>query len=184
MEINHINSTNFNGIYRMQYTAQDLEHIKSHVAPMYQYLKQEPILIFDGNNPFKIGVDIIMNLIANSQNSSTNWLKMNATRHGVDFEGLGSNTLHVISGRKEINNFLEYLQKRVAKKTSFFEKFKNIFSKNKNTYNDKPAHLRKLFEVLETNREENFEFQKAYNNRIVEVKTPQELLTKILCEKA
>ena len=47
---NQKNITNFSGIYRLPKTVQNISDIERHVAPMYQYLKHEPILIFEGNS--------------------------------------------------------------------------------------------------------------------------------------
>ena len=187
MIINNQNHrTNFSGIYRLPKTVQNISDIERHVAPMYQDLKHEPILIFEGKNPFKIGVDILMDIIANSHSSSINWLKMNATNHGASFDGLADDIIHIVSGKKEIEQIIEYMKNRLNPKTNFFERAKNFFNFNNSknyTYQNKPEHLRTFFQMLETNREENIAFENAYKTKIIEVKTPQELLTKMLCEK-
>lgn len=185
MLINNQNQKiNFSGIYRLPKNSKNIADLEQHVAPMFQYLKQEPIIAFEGKNPFKIGVDFIMNLIANSQNSSTTWLRMNATNHGANLNSLADDTIHIVSGKKDIEQLIDYMKNRLNKKTNFLERVKKFFTpNNENTYLDKPEHLRILFKALEVNNEENIAFEKSFKNKIIETKTPQDLLAKMLCEK-
>ena len=183
MKINNDYTTSFTGIYRMPCTVKNLKEFKTHVAPMYEYIRHEPVLVFGGNNPFKIGVDVVMDIIADSQNSSTDWLRMNATRHGANLSGIGDDICHVVAGKKEMIKFFKYIQNRAEKKESFTERVKRFFNINTNSYEDKPEHLRDLFKAIELNGKENIAFKEAYGDRIVDVKTTQELLAKMLCEK-
>ncbi len=186
MKINRIENINFNGIYRIQNTPKNIEEIKKYVEPMYNYLKHEPIFQFSGKNPFRAGLDFVMNFIANSQNGNVDWLKMNAEIYGADFKNLGDENLFVVAGEKSIKKLFEYIVERASKmqgNNSAIERLKAFFSKPKENYSDKPEHLRPLFRALEMNTEEDEEFLKVYSAEIVEVKNTQELITKMLCER-
>ena len=179
---NQQNNTKFQGIYRIPNSAKNIADIEQHVAPMYSYLRHEPVIGLLGSNPFKIGVDMIMDIIAENNHSSVSWVKMNAKNHGADLSNLDDRLL-IVSGKKDIEGLANYMRNRVAKKTNFFAKVKTMFSRSNEAYADKPNHLKPLFKVLQENKEENAAFVQEYGAQIVDVKTPQELLAKMLCER-
>ena len=182
MEITKINNTNFNGIYKIANTPKNLMEIEKFVEPMYTHLKHEPAFQFIGKHPFRIGLDMIMKLIAESQEGTVSWLKSNAEIHGAKASDLQDDVIHIVSGKKEIDSLLKYLENRVAKKTGLFERIKTLFSPRE-TYEDKPEHLRLLFSALELDEEECRAFNEVYKNKIVTVKSTQELIQKMLCER-
>jgi len=182
MQINKIDNTHFNGIYRIQNTPKNRMEIEKFVEPMYRYLKHEPVFQFIGKHPFRMGLDMIMKLIAENQKGTVSWLKMNAEIHGANVSDYKDDILHIVSGKKEINSLLNFLENRAEKKTGMLGKIKMLFPPYK-TYEDKPEHLRLLFHALEIDEEECQAFNDVYKNKIISVKTPQELIQKMLCEK-
>lgn len=182
MQVNKVDNTNFNGIYRIKNTPKNLMEIDKYVNPMYQHLKHEPVFQFAGNHPFKMGLDVIMELIAEGQKGSVSWLKMNAENHGANLSKLDDEFVHVVSGKKEIEALLGFLENRAIKKTGFMEKIKLMFA-TRETYEEKPEHLRLLFHALARDEEECKAFNEAYKNKIIPVNSSQELLQKMLCER-
>ena len=182
MQINKIDNVKFNGIYRIKNTPKNIQEIEKYVEPMYKHLKHEPVFQFVGKHPFRMGLDMIMEVIAESQNGSVSWLKMNAENHGAELSSINEDSLHIVSGRKDIENLTDYLINRAEKRFGFVNRLKNLFSK-KNVYDAKPEHLRPLFRALEFNEEECEAFNEKYGNKVISVNSPQELLQKMLCEK-
>lgn len=182
MQIKRIDNTKFNGIYRIKNTPKNLMEIEKYVEPMYTHLKHEPVFQFVGKHPFRVGLDLIMKFIADMKNGSVSWLKMNAENHGANFSGINDEELHIVSGKKEIESLMEFLLNRAEKKTGFLSRVKMMFSHQEN-YEDKPEHLRLLFKALEVEEEECNAFSEAYKDKIIPVKSTQELLQKMLCER-
>lgn len=190
MHINNINNTNFQGIYRIKNSPAIKNEIKNKVTPMYQMVSNNPVIIFSGKNPFKIGLDILMNLIADSQNSSKTWLEMNAKNHGLDLSAanIGDDILHIITDKKDIDNLIEYMINRIKKtEPTFKTKIMNFLGINKtDNYgikNDTPKHLKPLFIALSKNEAENVAFEEYTKGKVINVDSPKELLTKLLLER-
>jgi hypothetical protein len=71
MEINKITSnTKFKGIYRLPNTPRNALALREFVVPAYKDVKGQKLFAFPGNNPFKIGIDIIISMVAENNNSS------------------------------------------------------------------------------------------------------------------
>jgi len=184
MNINRINSTNFNGIYRIKNTPKNLDDMMKHVLPMYSHLRHEPVFVFSGRNPFKAAVDMLMELIADSQKSTIEWLKMNAEIHGLNLSKLNDDEIHIISGKQKTEEIVEYIKHRVEKQTGFWSNLKKQFSINNNDdIKRKPEHLRPLAIALQDNETEEAAFLEKYSSQIVEVKTTQDLLRNLLTER-
>ena len=112
MQINNQSyNIKFSGIYRLPNTAENANAIKHYVLPMYNEIKHDKIFIFPGNNPFRIGVDIIMDMIAKSNHSSREWVKMNAQNYGINIPNLNEEVIHVISSTKDVERFKKYIKK-------------------------------------------------------------------------
>lgn len=184
MKINKIDNNTHRGIYRIPNTPKNLAEIDKFVEPMYTKVKHQAFFPFVGKSPFKEGITALIDKIANSQGYSTDWLKMNAQNHGADLSGISEDYINVVCGNKDFNNFLEYLKSRNNIKESFFDKIKNLFmTSSEKDYEDKPEHLRLLFYALDKLEIENDAFEEKFGNKIIEVKTTQELLTKALMER-
>lgn len=187
MQINNINSTNFNAIYRLPNTAKNAAELKTHVYPAYAHLRHQPAISVVGSNPFAMGVDMMKEIIAKKNNCSKIWLEMNAQNHGLDLDSVKTDCMYVFSGEQEIKNLLNWMENRLSAKIS---KEKSIFTKLKNFFNPKeeeipenlPTHLIPLFEMLKANKEEDALFAQYIKN-IVNVRNSQELLQKMLMEK-
>ena len=187
MKINSTSNTNFKGIYRIANTPKNISDINKFVTPMYTAIKKEPFFSFYGKNPFRMGIDFMMEIISKRKGASVDWLKMNAQIHGIDSQVFDCKSLYVVSGEKSVRDLTEYVIKRMEhnlKEPSFIDKVKTYFSDApKNEFLDKPEHLRPIFRALEADKIEDEEFLRQYGSQIVDVKTPQELVTKMMCER-
>ena len=183
MQINKTDSTNFKGIYRIANTPKNVSEIQKFVTPMYEHIKHEKTLLFEGYNPFKQALDILLDNMAEEQNYSLSWLKMNAENFGADFSKVGDGILHIVAGKKDLSRVFEHMKNRAFNKPTVLEKIKEFFSRPEEDYSDKPEHLRLLFHALDANKEEDKSFYEKFGEEIIEVKTPQELITKMLSEK-
>lgn len=178
---------NFTGIYRIKNTPTNIKDIEEKVLPMYSYLKKEPVIGFPGENPFVIGFELIKEVVANANNASKLWLEMNAKNHGQTLPDTNTNFLQIISGKKDIQDFLNYLTERIkANENSplniFRNFFKTTFAERERT--DLPEHLKLLDKAIQIYEKEKVEYQNFTNNKkVVTVSSPQELLTKMLTEK-
>lgn len=190
MQINKIDNTNFQGIYRIKSSPAIINEIQNKVAPSYQRVSNNPIVAFSGKNPFKIALDILMDMIADSQNSSKDWLEMNAKNHGLDLSAAktGDDYIHIVTGEKDVKNIIEYMLDRAKKlKPSFKDKVMNFFGITKEVdygiTENTPEHLVPLFIALSKNEEEDIAFTEFAGKRVIKVNTPQELLTRMLMER-
>lgn len=177
------NDVNFTGIYRLPLNEKNLREFREHIVPMYTYIRHEPIVTFPGNNPAKFIGDIMLNRIAELAGGSKEWLKMNAQNHNLDVSDMTSSVLHVISSRKDVERFNEFIKNTAAKKMSFFEKLKIALNPNKNIREDLPLHLKFVQATLNNMKTRDKEFAEFAGTDLVEVKTPQELLKRMLTEK-
>ena len=183
MQVNKIDTTNFQGIYRIANTPKNVSEIQKFVTPMYEHIRHEKTLLFEGYNPFKQALDILLEHIADEQKYSLSWLKMNAENFGADFSKVGDGILHIIAGKKDLSRVLEHMKNRAFHKPTVLEQIKEFFSRPEKDYSDKPEHLRLLFHALDVNKDEDTAFYEKFGKEIIEVKTPQELLTQMLGEK-
>lgn len=190
MRINKIEHTNFQGMYKIKNTPAIVNEIQNKVAPAYQKVSNNSIIAFIGKNPFKIALDIIAEGIAETQNSSREWLEMNAKNHGLDLsdENTGEDVLHIITGDKDIKETIEYMIDRSKKlQPGFKEKIMNFFGikfeVNYGITRETPKHLIPLFIALSKNKEEDAAFEEFASKKIIKVNTPQELLTRMLMER-
>ena len=190
MQINKINNTNFQGIYRIKNSPAIVKEIQNKVAPSYRMVSHNPIVAFPGKNPFKITLDILMEIIAKSQNSSKDWLEMNAKNHGLDLSAtkIGDDYIHIITGEKDIKNIVEYMIDRTKKlQPSFKDKVMNFFGITKEVdygiTENTPEHLKPLFIALSKIEEEDIAFEEFAGKKVIKVNTPKELLTRMLMER-
>lgn len=178
---------NFTGIYKIPNTPKNLKEIEEKVIPMYNYLKHENIIGYQGENPFVYGFEYIKQIVADSNNASKSWLEMNAKNHGQIFPDTNTDFIHIISSNKDIKEFNEYLQSRVkANENTPLKKIKRIFSSflTQKENNELPAHLKLMERAIELYEKERTEYQKFLNRKKVsKVSSAQELLAKILTEK-
>ena len=183
MKIHKTDNTRFSGVYRIPNSPKTFAEIEKFVIPTYEYIRHKEALMVVGKWPFKEAIDRIMENISKEQGSPISWLKMNANNHGVDFSPMHEEIISVISG-EDLEKLAYHMQQRIERKTTVWEKIKNIFTPNQeNFYDDKPEHLRLLFYALDKLEEENQVLDNKFAGEIKQVKTSQELLTKMMQEK-
>lgn len=189
MQINKIdNQTSFNGMYKIPKTVKNMQELYDHVLPTYFSLKDEPVFLFNGSNPFNSVLDTMTKSIADEQGSSVNWLKINAANFGANLSDFGEEVLHIITGKKDVAKLKKYIPERLSaweKETSLIGILTSMFRHKHEIPFDKktPKHLRPLFCSLQTNVKETTAFRKFAQDKVISVKTPQELLEKMLMEK-
>lgn len=190
MQISTIdNKTNFNGIYKIPKTGSNISEIGTKILPEYYSLKDEPVFLFSGSNPFNSVLDRMSSAIVNKLGGcySVDWLKFNAERFGANISDFGEEVLHIITGKTDIEKFEQYTASRVKaakKEASLLKIFTEMFKKEKVPFDKQtPKYLRPLFYALQSNRKETTAFEEFTQNKVISVKTPQELLDKMLMEK-
>lgn len=185
MQINKTTTnTNFKGIYKLPNTPENANALKHYVLPMYNSIKNDKIFVFPGNNPFKLGVDIIIDMVAKSNQSSKEWIKLNAQLYDINLNNIGEDVIHIISSSKDVDKFKRYIKNRTSKNRLLLRRF-NKFLKLKNgikeTHKNIPEHLKIIFAALKRNKEEDKAFAQ-YAKDAVEATSPEELLSFLLTE--
>ena len=179
---------NFTGIYKIPNTSKNIKDIEEKVIPMYSYLKHEKVSGFPGENPFVLGFEAIKEIVANKNNASKILLEMNAKNHGQILPDTNTNFLHIISGEKDLQEFVEFIIQRLkANENTPLNKLKNFFHYLKNINSEKqklPEHLQIVDKAVELYEKEKLEYQKFIQDKnIISVSSAQELLAKMLTEK-
>ncbi len=179
---------NFTGIYKIPNTPKNIKEIEEKVIPMYSYLKHEKVSGFPGENPFVLGFETIKEIVANKNNASKIWLEMNAKNHGQILPDTNTNFLHIISGEKDLQEFLEFIIQRLkANENTPLNRLKHFFNSLKNINREKqklPEHLQLVDKAIELYKKERLEYQKFIQNKnVISVSSAQELLAKMLTEK-
>lgn len=188
MQVNNIQSkTNFNGIYRIPNTPENVKLIKEKVVPMYEYIKREQVCAFPGNYPLVIGLEFIMEQLAKQNQASRQWLVMNARNFGTKIPNLNKDYLHVISSKRDIDELVHFITKRMESyNDSPLQKVINIFKGliNKDDTPPLPEHIKVLNKSIEIFENEAIEYRKFLSDKeVIEVTTPQQLLARMLSEK-
>lgn len=188
MQVNNIQSnTNFNGIYRIPNTPENIKLISEKVLPMYQMIRREPVAGYPGDNPLVLGMDFFMDILGRKNGGSKEWLAMNARNNGVKFPEFNMDFLHIVAGKKDLNKFIDYFTERIkAHNPNKFQKFLNFFkAPEANGYKpEMPEHLQPVCEALHMYRKERDLYSEFIKGKeIVQVNTPQELLTRMMNER-
>ena len=180
-----INSNvNFTGVYRIPNTPKNIKEINEKVIPMYSYLKHEPVSGFPGENPFVFGFEVLKEIVAKANNASKAWLEMNAKNHGEILPDTNTDFIHIVSGEKDLNDFMNFITSRVnANQNTPLKYIKRLFSHSKDK-KDLPDHLKVVDKAVELYQKERLEYLKfIQSKKVVPVETTQELLTKMLTER-
>lgn len=177
MIINKTNPTNFKGFYRLPNKANYLKEVTEYIIPTYQLSKKEPIYTFVGKNPFNIGLKPALQDAKKISGYDENWVRANAKNHNLDLSVFGEDSICIVSGQKDFDEFFLYTQKRFKEMDRFWAKIKRVMSIGK-AVNQKsiPKHLKFLSSVIESNRKENQLFEEFVNKRMVEVQSPYQLV--------
>ena len=184
MDIKAIDNTTFNGFYKIPVNTKNMFEIRNYVFPAITRVKRTPVVIFSGNNPFKLILKYAMKCIADNNNGSIEWLKMNAANHGLDINDDGEDVLNIITTQKDIDNLIEYISKRInSRKPKFMDKVKSFIGiKESNpNYEKLPEHLKVLSDFLKADKEEIKAFS-SYTRDAVIVDDARELLKRVLTE--
>ena len=188
MQVNNIQTqTSFKGIYRIPNTPENITLIAEKVVPMYQMIRRQPVVGYQGDNPFVFGLDMIMDVLGKKSGGSKEWLAMNARNNGVLFPEFKMDYLHIVAGKKDLNKFAEYFAGRLKEyQPNKFQKFLNFFkAPEANGYKpEMPEHLQPVCEALHVYRKERDLYSEFIKGQeIVSVNTPQELLTRMMNER-
>ena len=197
MNINKIDNTNFKAIYRIPYSEQALNELREQILPMYNKISNQQSSLFVGRNPFFDGLKMWINAIARKNNSSVEWLKMNAKNHGAEIEYIEESYIHIMTGEKDVNAVLDYMKNRTSatvekfkqmhkEKTSVWHKIKTFFVEEEQPergYNENtPDHLKLLFQLIKQNKDVTKSFNDTFP-KITEVKSTKELFKKMMNER-
>ncbi len=197
MNINKIDNTNFKAIYRLPYSEQTLNELKERVLPTYNKISNQKSSFFVGRNPFFEGLTLWIEAIANKNNSSVGWLKMNAKNHGGEVEHIEEGFVHVVTGEKDIQSVNDYMKARTnstiekikqlnKERSSILYKIKSMFIQEEQPergYDENtPEHLKLFFQLIKQNKDETKLFNDAFP-KITEAKSAQELFIKMLNER-
>lgn len=185
MQIGKTDSSSFKGIYKIKNTPKNLEALKEKIIPIYESITKQPTYIFEGSNPFKRGLDPIIYAITKHNNVTKNWLKMKAEKLGFPpFTTSDDGILHVITNKKDIDEFDEYMKSRMNYRASIAQE--RILNPDKNTLPQSVANLPEclihLWVSLTYNKEEDEAFAK-YPKKIIEVNSVEELFAKMMSER-
>lgn len=178
---------NFTGIYRIKNTPQNVKELSEKVLPMYEYIRKEPFTFYIGDNPFVQGLDIIKEIVANANQASKAWLEMNAKNHGQILPNSNTDFIHIITSKKDVQEFVEYALKRLkALENTPLNRIKNFFRERfgQNENPNLPEHLQIMDKAINLYEAEKAEFNKYLQGKnIVSVSSPQDLLYKMMIEK-
>lgn len=113
---------------------------------------------------------------------------MNAKNHGQILPDTNTNFLHIVSGKKDLQEFVDFIIQRLkANENTPLNKLKHIFSSIKNINSEKqklPEHLQIVDKAIGLYEKERLEYQKFIQDKnIISVSSAQELLAKMLTEK-
>ena len=195
MNINRVDCTKFNGIYKVPNNKAYIEALNREIMPAYSYVRHDKPMAVIGENPFQLIVEEFMKITAKENNSSIDWLKQNIKNHGGNTDNVNQDFIYLFT-LKDKDNFMGYLIPRIEAFANKYghnnsEKgikgfFKRFFKKeepeklvvDENT----PKHLRVVFQALHYNDEEVKNFHDYVDNKIVEVKSPMDLFVKMMNE--
>ncbi len=190
MDVKKIDNTSFGGVFRIQNTPENVAFIKDKVIPIYHTMRHQPITLFYGMNPFRDAfVETGVQMVAKAENSSTDWVKRNAELNGIDIQEKADDTIHVVTGFKDILDLFPYLYNYMEEHfsdTSLFNTLKLSYRKVKNLMEAQseniPSHLVPLLESLIENKKESHRFQKAYLDKreVKNCESPNELLNAVM----
>lgn len=197
MNINKVDNTNFKAIYRLPYSEKAIAEIQQQIIPTYKIVTHQNCHFFKGRNPFFDAVKIFIKMIADNNNSSVEWLKMNAKNHGINEKSMEEEFIHVITGDKDIkiiddymenrnNSLFEILQQQLKQKNSIMHKIKTLFIADEKPDmgfdENTPPHLRELFYILNQDKTNTQVFNEQCP-RPIDVKSTKELFIKMMNER-
>ena len=193
MNINKIDNTNFQAIYKIPYSERNFLLIKDKIIPTYKVVSNQKADFFMGSHPLKMALIQVIEKIVKELDCSLEWLKANAKNHGAKEGSMDLDSICVITSQDDINAIGSFIRARIDKAykevvqaNSFLYKVKNFFLGKEEEdlgFNEKtPEHLRKLFYSIKNDKIEAQAFEEAFP-KVVLVKNTDELLLKMLNER-
>ena len=188
MQINKTNNTNFSGIYRIPLTRKNTDEVIHYILPAYRAAMHKQADFFIGENPFRVVTDKLLIKLAENSGGSPKWLKDNAEFHNIDTENFIDTALHVVTTEKDIHSVFDFItakQQAVDEfispkplKLSFIDKTDDDFD------SDLPQHLQTLKKILDFTKKNNDEFHEFAKDKIINLKSTDELIAKLAEETA
>ena len=185
--INNNCNINFKGIYRLPNVGDNLNIIQRNIIPSIQIVKHENAYAFAGKNPLhnalKQGYEKGIAEAKRICGYCEEWIKADAKRHNIDLSVFDEDKIYVLTGKKDIDEFLKYLSDRSKDRDKLSHKIKEFINIWKITFKiakkDLPEHLQLLKIVTEETAHQNNMFEKFINNRAIDIKNPVELVQHI-----
>ena len=197
MKIINNENLNFKAIYRIPYSEKALSEIQQKILPSYKKIFNQKCDFFIGRNPDYEGFKFWIDVIAKQNNSSVEWLKMNAANNGADITGMNENFIHVMTSDKDIQAISDYKENKLAssienlknslkERTTLKYKIKKLFVKEEKPdlgYDENtPEHLVPLFQFIKQEKDNTLLFNEIFPN-IIELDSVKELFNKMICKK-
>ena len=178
MQINKTETTNFKGIYTLTNKGNNLKNLRESIIPMYKLVKKEPIHFFVGRNPYRLGLKQALGDAMKHSGYGEEWVRANAKNHGIDLSAFGEDNIYIICGKKDIQSFTEYAQKKKKEVLSMWHKISTIIKMTKRFFSKReiPNHLKYLDYTVEMNKAENADFEKFVGNRVINFDNPHKLV--------
>ena len=197
MQINKTNNTNFSGIYRIPLTRKNTDEVIHYILPAYRAAMHKQADFFIGENPFRVVTDKLLINLAKNSGGSPKWLKDNAELHNIDTENFIDNAIHVVTTEKDILSVFNFITKKQRvvdefispkpQKHSFIDKIKQIWNaptQDVEVEPDLPQHLQILKKILDFTKKNNDEFHEFAKDKIINLKSTDELIAKLAEETA
>ena len=197
MQINKTYNTNFSGIYRIPLTRKNTDEVIHYILPAYRAAMHKQADFFIGENPFRVVTDKLLIKLAENSGGSPKWLKDNAEFHNIDTENFIDTALHVVTTEKDIHSVFDFItakQQAVDEfispkplKLSFIDKIKQIWhapTPDDDFDSDLPQHLQTLKKILDFTKKNNDEFHEFAKDKIINLKSTDELIAKLAEETA
>lgn len=186
MQINKVDNISYKGMYRLPNKPGYIDEVLKNVLPVYTTIRKEPVFMFSGNNPFVLGLRLLMKDVAAENGSSVDWLKKNANNHGINLTDIGSETLHIITTEGDTKLLEDFIkEKLVLPKETFIEKIKRLFlnqvKETEDTSKKLPQHLKLMNEVIKINNKFAEDY-KIFSKDEIPAKDPKDLLKLMMSE--
>lgn len=187
MQINRIDNTNFQAIYRLKNVPGVVEDIEKKIIPAYKIINNENSYTIIGNNPYKNVLKKMIERVAEFEKTSISWVEMNAKNYGLNLNSTEDDVIYFIAGNKELEKFKEYIKKRNDRmRPSIKNLLKKIFLKEEKIItvpDNSPEHIKFLADAMDYDCKEKLAFNEYIKERVQDVDSPKDLFYTILRER-
>lgn len=187
MQINKIDNTNFQAIYRLKNIPSAVEEIEKKVIPAYKIMSNENAYTIIGNNPFRKVLRTMIERVAEFEKTSISWVEMNAKNYGLNLNSTEDDVIYFIAGNKELEKFKEYIKKRNDRmRPSIKNLLKKIFLKEEKIItvpDNSPEHIKFLADAMDYDCKETLAFNEYIKGQVKDVKSPRDLFYTMLRER-